>query len=330
MSVQRVSRSAEEYAFCHNLVGYLLEDPVRERPQLLSISETKRNTSARDFLQENPDTIIPSFKPSLQEETLDQDLTGVWVGLWVPSYNPSSIPKKRCAPNETAGETEASAPFSSEATEEASTVSPGTAAMKVRKAPTVKGQSVQSVAARGFEVIQTDPKALRVICPRGRLTASHYGLLDQVGGLCSAYAVPREQVFYFPEFRDDTIATFPGRETAWSNKVKEVTNAKDEEPRTSNDTSLEVVPQRSLSNDMKRMLDSYESSHDPTYLDQVLDTIREVDREGIVPPPDANPALVKLLQTENVLDLEDCRAALEQILVSDRNSRCGAVIDLYA
>lgn len=73
------------------------------------------------------------------------------------------------------------------------------------------------------ETLHYDPKALRVVAPRGRSTASFYALTSQDPHtkLCEGIALNGEEVFFFREFRDDSLGAHADRKKLWSAKVRE-------------------------------------------------------------------------------------------------------------
>jgi hypothetical protein len=67
-----------------------------------------------------------------------------------------------------------------------------------------------------------DPTALRVVCPRFRNTATYYALTSQhpMTKLCDGVMIDRSEVYFFPEFRDDTATSEQKRKDTWGEKVR--------------------------------------------------------------------------------------------------------------
>jgi len=84
-----------------------------------------------------------------------------------------------------------------------------------------RGYSVNST--NDIKPIEMDPKALRVVCPRGRGTAVYYALVSQdpETKLCTGIMTSLDSVFFFPEFRDDDATSVQKRKDTWGAKVRE-------------------------------------------------------------------------------------------------------------
>ena len=67
-----------------------------------------------------------------------------------------------------------------------------------------------------------DLTALRVVCPRLRNTATYYALVhqDPETNSCDGVMVDGAELFFFPEFRDDTLPSEAERKVKWSEKVR--------------------------------------------------------------------------------------------------------------
>lgn len=83
-----------------------------------------------------------------------------------------------------------------------------------------KGKSVQS--REPTEILKHDPTALLVVCPRFRDNAVFYALTkrNRDTNQCDAVAISSTEVFFFPEFRDDTQTTYHSREQTWPEKIR--------------------------------------------------------------------------------------------------------------
>lgn len=83
-----------------------------------------------------------------------------------------------------------------------------------------KGGSVQS--SKGDKILKHEPTALRVVCPRFQKKAVLYALTarDEDTKLCDAVVISWEEVFFFPEFRNDTDTNYHTRRHTWGEKVR--------------------------------------------------------------------------------------------------------------
>jgi hypothetical protein len=113
-----------------------------------------------------------------------------------------------------------------------------------------KGCSVNSID--NIKIVDTDPKAMRMVCPRGRGTAVYYALVSQDPNtkLCTGVMTVLDSVFFFPEFRDDDASTVQRRKDTWVAKVREACNRSEDvkrgTKRTYDEIESVVEPQRSI------------------------------------------------------------------------------------
>jgi len=63
---------------------------------------------------------------------------------------------------------------------------------------------------------------LRVVCPRFRTTATYYVLThqDPVTKLCDGIMMDGPEVFFFSEFRDDSLTSYAERKARWGEHVR--------------------------------------------------------------------------------------------------------------
>jgi hypothetical protein len=83
-----------------------------------------------------------------------------------------------------------------------------------------KGESVQSLKIN--KTIDYEANALRVVCPRFGKDAVFYALTnrDKDTHLCDAVIISAKEVFFFPEFRNDTVKDYHTRRKTWGDKVR--------------------------------------------------------------------------------------------------------------
>ena len=183
-----ISKSIDQLAFNVSLVAYDHGLSSKDLPagQRLGFREIKRNKKLTD-LNDDDDYTVPPVKPTPSELSIDQtEFVGIWVGM-----RPSTAEHK-----------------------------------STNEGPSTKGRSVKTLALKGgYTIIDTDPKALRVVVPMNKETASYYALADQdPSGLCSAISIVITDVFFFSQFRNDELTDTAKRKSEWSELVRRVSN----------------------------------------------------------------------------------------------------------
>src|SRR5436190_23223016 len=81
-----------------------------------------------------------------------------------------------------------------------------------------KGNTI--VFNKGFMKLPPDPHALRVVAPIGKENANYYALINQENGLCMGIHVEIDEVFFFAEYRDDTLTSIQERRSIWGKNVR--------------------------------------------------------------------------------------------------------------
>lgn len=186
------TRPITSYAI--NFFLRVYDDGIENRTEntMLQVQKLTRSGSRNvrlDAIKNASSETLPSLMPSKEELSFDPDDDTVVAALWVGML-PSTLID----------------------------------APKVNK-DAAKGDSVNSTKA--FTPIPTDPRALRVICPVDRHTATYYALVeqDQDSKLCHAIMLPGgDYVCFFPEFRTDDTPTYADRKELWAAKVREALN----------------------------------------------------------------------------------------------------------
>ncbi|KAL8886428.1 MAG: hypothetical protein Q9215_005865 [Flavoplaca cf. flavocitrina] len=77
-----------------------------------------------------------------------------------------------------------------------------------------------------------------------------YALVDQKDGLRSAWRLPSDRCFFFPEFRDDELTTISERKAAWNKLIREA-----EDDSTINSVEVRIQPQ-----EIRHLRDSVEKA----------------------------------------------------------------------
>lgn len=83
-------------------------------------------------------------------------------------------------------------------------------------------KSVQSLTFKKNKILEHDPTALRVVCPRFQKRVVLYALTkrDNSTNLCDAFVIAADEVFFFPEFRNDTDKDVHTRKKTWNEKIR--------------------------------------------------------------------------------------------------------------
>ena len=278
------SKSIDQLAFNVSLLAYDhgLNSEDAPLPQRLGFREIKRNTKLKDLMAN--EYTVPSVQPTAQELSIDHTpFVGIWVGM-----RPS-----------TAGST-----------------------AKSTDHKTTKGKSIETLGSKGgITILDKDPKALRVVVPMHKETASYYALVDpDASGLCSGLNVVITEVFFFPEFRNDDLTSTWRRKSEWSELVRKSSNPIEKITFSNyyDKTKFQVAPKRTLVNELSRFVGAYIEGGDRSALEAAIALIDRVDTDGAFTPPPKNDALAKLTLSRIKLTDDECKAALTQLLVSNR------------
>lgn len=188
------------------------------------------------------------------------------------------------------------------------------------KASKAKGASVNS--HKGQHLIHYDTSAMRVIAPLNKENANYYCLANPEQGLCVAYHTSIDEVFFFPEFRDDNASSVQARRDSWGKKVRDACQMKKEEswPRLYDKTKFLVDPKRSMANDLSQHMASYQRTGDTIWLRKAMDLIKTASQNEEFHPIKPNVNLHKLT-TPQELSQEEATAALQELEVGERVTR---------
>ena len=175
-----------------------------------------------------------------------------------------------------------------------------------------KGCSVNTIGVKvELVVLKQDDQALRVVAPMDRETASYYALVDQKDGLCTGVSVVITEVFFFPEFRVDEDTSNQKRKSSWSDLVRKAINP-----------LVVVAPRRALSTELSSVIGTDLEVGQEGLITNALEIINAADTDGFVGSPPENTSLAKLATSTTKLTVEDCKAALDELLVGQRDTRC--------
>ncbi|EXJ57121.1 hypothetical protein A1O7_07465 [Cladophialophora yegresii CBS 114405] len=276
-----ISKSVDQLAFNVSLVAYDHGLTSEDFPAggRLGFREIKRNKKIEHL--KDGDYTIPPIKPTHQELSIDQaEFVGIWIGM-----RPST----------------------------ANNVAEGGSSSN-----SFKGKSIQNLAlSGGYTVLAKDPKALRVVVPMDKETASYYVLADPDNtGLCWGISVLITEVFFFPQYRNDAQTDVSKRKSEWSERVRKVSNPVEKVSfaKAYDKTKFQVPPKQSLANDLSSFMGTYIEGGDESVLRSAIDLIDRIDTDGSFIPPPHNTALVKLAQSTTNMSGEDCAAALSELL----------------
>lgn len=162
------------------------------------------------------------------------------------------------------------------------------------------GESVNDYS--GYRPILHDPKALRVIALIGSagMYTKYYCLADEKDGLCKAYHIPLQDVFFFSEYRDDTLRDKDRRKIGWSRRAREACKARN--------VTGSCTLQAEESEDE-------DANNNPTSKTPVKVRTEAVEAE-VATQPEHYKMLHKLASGTEVLSIEECGVAIQQFRVS--------------
>jgi hypothetical protein len=179
------------HAFNYNLWGYDANTDEQVENQVIRLN---RLTAPRDRneLVQKAYTVANGSHVASTEEGLDFDmddeslLTAVVVGM-----------RPSCSPLKTYGDAKL---------------------LKISE----KRASVRSLTFKKNAILKHDPTALRVVCPRFQKKAVLYALTsrNEDTKLCDAVVISAEEVFFFPEFRNDTATDVHVRKKTCGEKIR--------------------------------------------------------------------------------------------------------------
>lgn len=178
-----------------------------------------------------------------------------------------------------------------------------------------KGLPIATI--KSTPVLPEDPKALRVVVQFGKMLTSYFVLVNQAQGLCDGLRVTDEEVFFFKEFRDDTIGQTEERKRDFRRRVKEATGG-DETP-SAEEVVVEIPWKVSFANQVQGLA----STHTASGARWPLEILKKVLEQG---DPDLkrgtavlrNHSTAKLLNIEESFNEKDADAVVTEVHVSYR------------
>lgn len=181
-----------------------------------------------------------------------------------------------------------------------------------------RGQCVNDYS--GSPDIACDARALRVITIISDTHVQFYCLVDEEEGLCSAYRITRDEVFFFQEYRIDDDRDKDGRRRLWSRKAQQTLRAlgtvvtidseqavEGRDADGAEDQADETEDADEVGNEQQRVI---HASGNDGGLSLVAYT------QPTTAPPVEYTILYKLASGIEVLSGEECEAAIQQFYVS--------------
>lgn len=143
-----------------------------------------------------PETYVAPSRPISQaEKSPSSTQTGLYVGLYVNAACHSSIATQTATKKR-----------------KASQMTDDSNAAKAE-------QKCVNNAVCGAEAVRYSGPVLKVIAINDDTVTKYYALINPEKGLCEAVPIPMERVFFFAEFRNDSITSMEDRKSAWNAKV---------------------------------------------------------------------------------------------------------------
>lgn len=279
---------------CYNVggIGYDHGIPDRQTHQQLGI----RRLTGKQYDGQGRGS-SPSVRPSEEELAETSTLpTVLWVGMM-----PVEAPKYRTKANK-------------------SKATPANAAL-------AKSNRGKSIAEGTLTILDHDPKALRVgVSLKVEKSVAFYVLIDQQDGLCETALIDLEEVFYFEEFRDDTLTAVEHRRKQWNALIRtHVHSSRDADAkpeitfsRSLAATRITVPPQISAAHELQSRAAAYLATGSAQHLEQMIQLLQDIDPDLSYRPRAGNEVLVKLLDLNKDFTLHDADLAAERCRVSYR------------
>ncbi|KAH0544485.1 hypothetical protein FGG08_001383 [Glutinoglossum americanum] len=280
------------YAFNTAGIAYDYQIPDRERYLQLSI----RGVSSSP-LKPDSGTPIPPVIPTPEELDSTQGAEQVlWVGMSLipPVHGNESPSRKR---QQGLGVAEPSP-------------------KRRRGAKSSKG--VHTSNGNPFDVIPHSSQALRVVARCKGSNAKLYVLVEPIDGLCKGYIRSADEVFYFAEFRDDTLTSIKDRRRKWKEIIRDAVrpNSKPEikSLKTYDTTKIDVPWNLSYANEVQSLVSNYAIEQEPWILKALLELLKRVDHDISYRPSIKNFYLHKLISIKKEFDEGDAKNVIQECL----------------
>ncbi|KAI9794755.1 MAG: hypothetical protein M1816_002883 [Peltula sp. TS41687] len=148
-----------------------------------------------------------------------------------------------------------------------------------------------------------------------------YVTINPQDGVCETQLVDLEEVFYFPEFRDDSLTATEKRRQSWnkiirdhiSQQLKEATKPEDIKfSRKVQAARINVPWKNSLANEIQFLVASYSISPERWILETLLDVLKKADADLTYQPPMKYMALHKLITNKKEFSDGDAVRAVKE------------------
>jgi cytochrome c556 len=147
-----------------------------------------------------------------------------------------------------------------------------------------------------------------------------YALLYLKGGVCTPYSIGQKDVFYLPQYRDNT--TSKDRGPAWNRlvlkasvRLQTVASEKQAKYKRARDNiRLVLEPEQSFANEVLCLARGYEASKNPWFLSELIQILDEADEDLKYAPPLAS-ALGKFTRIDAVDEFDefDAEGVLQEL-----------------
>ncbi|KAK5171129.1 uncharacterized protein LTR77_004273 [Saxophila tyrrhenica] len=287
------NESHAEYCFSLDLMAYDHGITERDPQQILRLGELTKDTKTskdENLKAGHLNPFKPSVLPNADELDYSEGMPGVNSGIWI-----GMIPSK-------------------EAKERSEVVQVGEGKAKTR------GSNVNDLVQ--VKLIATDANALRAIVKRGGSTAVYYALTqrDGITGLCNGTLAAIEDVFFFREFRNDSLKQAAERKMQWGALARQAAGIKDKD-RAAKGTTLSslgkvaLTLQRQAATETGTLCSQYQQTGKAEYLEQLKRVLEVQDVGNNHEPLLSNISLSKLIDNLEKPSTELCEAAWKEIEV---------------
>lgn len=282
-----MTKDSSSYAYNVSGIAYEHSLPDSDLVERIVVSSLSSKP-----LSGQTDVVIPSPSASPEELALSDDLqySAMFVGLLphnAAEFSPKSLNEKR---------------------------KEGTPRKRTR------GGTIKN-ASSAF-IVPFDGKALRVVVslkPEASTMIKFYALINQKEGVCTGYNVSRDEVFFLPRFRDDSLTSVEERRSKWTQLIRDHTRKFTNEseppkpaPSKAYDSKIEVPFYRSRTNEIQLLVATYAISNDPSILEDIQRILESMNEDLAYALPTSNVALNKLIKFDEEFSLEDGKQLIEE------------------
>ncbi|KAH0552899.1 hypothetical protein GP486_006902 [Trichoglossum hirsutum] len=182
----------------------------------------------------------------------------------------------------------------------------------------LKGSSIAD--ARDFAILPFDPTALCIVVSmRKELMVKFYALVNPEMDLCYGFNVSMEHVFYFPEFRDDSLMATEEKRGTWNRKILNHIRAVSKDGATKfarryDTAKLSVSWKFSLGNKVQSLVVSYTLAPSRWILEQLAEVLKAADSDLSHCSPITNAALHKLVSIKKDFTIHDTEKVIQECI----------------